>query len=256
MKASGPGWLLYLGRWQQELASVEIDDRVAVITDPPYSARTHRGQRSGAARRGAGYVAPPANRIDYDEIAPADVAALVERFAGAGWLIAFGDHYSTAWFEAAALESDRYVFAPVVWCKPDAAPRMQGDGPPSAIEHVHVSRLRSRAVIQRLQGQPSGFYTMGRTRSTQAVVGAKPLALMRAIVREYTQPGDLVVDPFAGGGTTLLAAAIEGRRAIGCEADADTFEAAADRLRAGFTRSLFERTTQSKARQGAMFDGE
>ena len=58
---------------------------------------------------------------------------------------------------------------------------------------------------------------------------------MRAIVRDYSEPGDLVCDPCAGGGTTLLAAVIEGRRAIGAERDPDTFAKAVARLRRGYT---------------------
>jgi len=59
--------------------------------------------------------------------------------------------------------------------------------------------------------------------------------LMRAIVSDYSRPGDLVCDPFAGGGTTLLAAAIEGRRAIGAEESPETYARAVRRLSAGYT---------------------
>ncbi|MFF9559257.1 DNA-methyltransferase [Streptomyces albus] len=45
----------------------------------------------------------------------------------------------------------------------------------------------------------------------------KPLALMRWLVRLVTPPGGAVLDPFAGSGTSLLAAADEGARAIGVE---------------------------------------
>lgn len=45
----------------------------------------------------------------------------------------------------------------------------------------------------------------------------KPLALMRWLVRLVTPPGGLVLDPFAGSGTTLEAAALEGMHAIGIE---------------------------------------
>jgi site-specific DNA-methyltransferase (adenine-specific) len=40
----------------------------------------------------------------------------------------------------------------------------------------------------------------------------KPLDLMERCVQLFTNPGDLVVDPFAGSGTTLVAAKIHGRR--------------------------------------------
>lgn len=45
----------------------------------------------------------------------------------------------------------------------------------------------------------------------------KPLDLMRWLVRLVTPPGGLVLDPFAGSGTTLHAARAEGFRAIGIE---------------------------------------
>lgn len=61
---------------------------------------------------------------------------------------------------------------------------------------------------------------------------------MRELIRDYTRPGDLIVDPFAGGGTTLLAAAIEGRRCIGAELDPETYRKAVKRLSAGYTPAL------------------
>ena len=45
----------------------------------------------------------------------------------------------------------------------------------------------------------------------------KPVALMRHLVRLVTPPGGVVLDPFAGSGTTLVAAVLEGMNAIGCE---------------------------------------
>ena len=62
---------------------------------------------------------------------------------------------------------------------------------------------------------------------------------MRALVRDYTRPGDLVCDPCAGGATTLLAAAIEGRRAIGAELDPSTHAKAMRRIARGYTPDLF-----------------
>jgi DNA modification methylase len=45
----------------------------------------------------------------------------------------------------------------------------------------------------------------------------KPLALMRWLVRLVTPPGGVVLDPFAGSGTTLVAATLEGFDAVGVE---------------------------------------
>lgn len=49
----------------------------------------------------------------------------------------------------------------------------------------------------------------------------KPIALMRYLVRLVTPPGGTVLEPFAGSGTTLAAAILEGFNAIGCELTAD-----------------------------------
>jgi site-specific DNA-methyltransferase (adenine-specific) len=47
----------------------------------------------------------------------------------------------------------------------------------------------------------------------------KPLELLRRLVAASSEPGELVVDPFAGSGTTLVAAAALGRRWEGADAD-------------------------------------
>lgn len=48
----------------------------------------------------------------------------------------------------------------------------------------------------------------------------KPLKLLDRIVRATSDVGSLVLDPFSGSGTTLVAAAAAGRRFVGCDAGA------------------------------------
>lgn len=60
----------------------------------------------------------------------------------------------------------------------------------------------------------------------------KPLPLLRHLIAYACPPGGLVVDPFAGSGSSLDAARQLGRRAIGIEARADYCEAAKRRLSA------------------------
>lgn len=57
-----------------------------------------------------------------------------------------------------------------------------------------------------------------------------PLALLLRIILSSTLPGDLVIDPFAGTGTTLMAAAQSGRRAIGIERDPENITGIRQRL--------------------------
>ena len=57
--------------------------------------------------------------------------------------------------------------------------------------------------------------TSGEVRNVHPTL--KPIQLMRWLVRLVTPPGGVVLDPFAGSGTTLLAAEREGFVCIGIE---------------------------------------
>jgi site-specific DNA-methyltransferase (adenine-specific) len=67
----------------------------------------------------------------------------------------------------------------------------------------------------RYQAKPAPYERKGSTHPTQ-----KSVALMKWLVQLVTAEGQTVLDPFAGSGTTLVAARDLGRRAIGVEMDA------------------------------------
>ncbi len=58
-----------------------------------------------------------------------------------------------------------------------------------------------------------------------------PVELPQRLIKLYTYEGDLVVDPFMGSGTTLVAALKEGRRAVGYDLDPRYVEIARERIR-------------------------
>lgn len=58
----------------------------------------------------------------------------------------------------------------------------------------------------------------------------KPVQLMEVMIGNSSQPGDLVLDPFAGSGSTLIAAKNLGRDYIGYEIDPKYYEVAVKRL--------------------------
>jgi site-specific DNA-methyltransferase (adenine-specific) len=58
----------------------------------------------------------------------------------------------------------------------------------------------------------------------------KPVRLMEALIALASSPGQVVLDPFAGSGSTLVAALRTGRRFVGVERDAGYFETTCSRL--------------------------
>lgn len=264
---------LRLGDWQSVLSDVEVD---ALITDPPYSARTDEGyrsatdfeaiaakekrdvnQRSRRIRQGGtkGGGALPRGRFELayapitEDWAHAFIASWAPRVRD--WLVVFGDHVSHRWFEAAMQAAGLVTFAPVPWVRANSAPRFAADGPANSCEWIAIARPQG---FPRDRRSRPGYY-QGTIAQDQVVTGGKPLWLMRALVRDYSRPGDLVCDPCAGGATTLLAARLEGRFAIGAERDPNTHALASARLAKPYTPQLpFTEPANDNASQGVLWE--
>lgn len=71
------------------------------------------------------------------------------------------------------------------------------------------------AKAEGLVGDVWSFRSQGRKKRVHAAV--YPLELPRRCIVLSTQPGDLVLDPFVGSGTTIEAALMNGRRGVGFE---------------------------------------
>lgn len=226
---------LRLGRWQEVLNRGRAN---AVISDPPYSRRTHDGHETGRemAQRQDG---TGGRDLSYSWIDPADVAEFAAHWGStdhcAGWIAVMTSHDLIPHWETALTGGGRYVFAPVPCIIPGMTCRRRGDGPSNWAVWLNVSRPRNEEFAN--WGTLPGEYRGGR--DIDKHIGGKPLDMVSAIVRDYTRPGDLVCDPFAGFGTTLVAAAANGRRAIGAEADPETFQRAVERLSRGYTPTMF-----------------
>jgi site-specific DNA-methyltransferase (adenine-specific) len=249
--AEGPGWVLHCGDYREVLADVTCD---LLCADPPYSARTHEGHDSLQAYDASGPTSnkrrqeaglPPNRRaLGYDAWSAGDVDEAVAAWSrlSRGWVVVMCDSGLVSAYEAAYEAAGRYAFHPIPCCVSGMTVRMAGDGPSSWAVYAMASRPRSaewlaaRKAKRDARGEIKslpGFYA--GPREEQEHIGGKPLWLMRAIVRDYSEPGDVVCDPCAGGATTLLAAVIEGRTAIGAERDPETWEKAVRRLRRGYT---------------------
>ena len=66
----------------------------------------------------------------------------------------------------------------------------------------------------------------------------KPVGLLETLIEVFTDAGDVVIDPCAGSGTTLLAAARRGRKSYGFEIKKDFFKASQEKILKDYQLSL------------------
>lgn len=189
----------------RDLQAASVDH---VITDPPYDSKTHAGART---TRGKNVVSAG---ICFAPISPSDVARDLLRVARR-WVVAFcSAEMIGGYASAAGADWVRAGF----WRKPSSMPQMTGDRPAVGGEAVAIMHRQGRKAWN--GGGRAAFWSCnvdrgnGRLHPTQ-----KPLALMRELVRDFTDPGEVILDPFAGSGTTGVAALAEGRRVLLVERD-------------------------------------
>lgn len=77
------------------------------------------------------------------------------------------------------------------------------------------------------------------TRTPKVHPTQKPVSLLEKLIEIFTDPGDVVIDPCAGSGTTLLATANCGRKAYGFEIKKDFYKSATNIVLPCVQRKLF-----------------
>ena len=82
----------------------------------------------------------------------------------------------------------------------------------------------------------------------------KPLALLRQLVELFTDPDDVVIDPCAGSGSSLIAAAGLNRKAYGFEIKKNIYSDACDLIKHNIQFDLFAESQQMERRRQAMYD--
>jgi site-specific DNA-methyltransferase (adenine-specific) len=203
-----------------------------IIGDPPYEAITHKAlDGSNTARRNDGRPASPAVDFDPIEAIRAEVVAMGAQCDG--WFIAFCTPEGVARWADEINESPLKYKRACHWIKPDAMPQLNGQGPAQGAE-CFVAAWAGQGHSRWNAGGKRGVYTHcvnGPQRDGRHPT-EKPLSLMAEIIADFTNPGDTILDPFMGSGTTGVAAVRARRNFIGIERDQKYFDIAVSRLSA------------------------
>lgn len=229
--------LIRAGDYRDALEDVTATD--TVITDPPFSARTHAGARTtkGLERGDASTESPG---ITYAPWTPFDAADLIDFWAPRIrlWIFVMTDHVLWPFFEERARKHDLHTFAPVSIVIPGMTVRQLGDGPASWTIWGMAARRKGfldPANPTTIWRALPGSYVVPRQHADRAIGDGrgKPLWLLHALVRDYSNPGHTICDPCAGYGSTLRAALELRRHAVGAELDAGVAKEASDELATG-----------------------
>jgi hypothetical protein len=204
-----------------------------IICDPPYESSLHDSKNSlqDRLRSDGGPDLKGLNFEAIDDIREAVVSAAAE--ASSGWFIAFCTVEGTwPWAQAINASPLKYKRA-CAWVKPDSTPQLNGQCPAQGYE-CFVAAWAGAGHSRWNAGGKRGVYTHcvnGPQRDGRHPT-EKPLSLMAEIIADFTSPGDTILDPFMGSGTTGVAAVRARRNFIGIERDPVYFEIARSRLAA------------------------
>lgn len=222
---------LYLGDCREVMPKV---GRIsAVITDPPYGTET--------------IIVGGYNRNNDTIANDKDLSVVEEAFRVIGfqwvnlWILAFySPRVENEFYKATSWMTRR---ATIIWDK--KAPGLGGKG----IRFQHESIAVFSCGIPEKYG--SIFSVLSHYRDAEKHPHQKPIELMKRLIN--ATPGEVVLDPFMGSGTTGVACAKLGRKFVGIEFDEKHFSTACDRIRETYDApDMFVAAPEPKAEQSAL----
>ena len=199
---------LLCGDYRDILPMLEAD---AVVTDPPYGIGYAHGGGGGKLARSTAFAHEaivgddqpfdPSDFLRFPTVVLWGANHFAERLpSSAGWLI---------WDKRDGVCSNDQADCEIAWTNKPSPARL--------MRHLWNGMLKASE-----RGE-------SRFHPTQ-----KPVAVMEWCLKQATQVGDLVLDPFMGSGTTGVACAKLGRKFIGIEIEPKYFEIACRRIEAAY----------------------
>jgi site-specific DNA-methyltransferase (adenine-specific) len=221
------GITLYLGDCRSVLPTLERVD--VIITDPPYSDYVHSKSRRGGASapkldgsgRNVACSFAREKEFGFESLSAKLRAFCAQEFARLArrWVLAFSDVESCHLWRDDVVECGLEYVRTGAWVKIGATPQFTGDRPAQGFEAITIAHPKGRkhwngggrhAIWREAEERDLVYevpivlnrsHTDPRLHTTQ-----KPLPLMLDLVGDFSDEGDTILDPFAGSGTTLVAA--------------------------------------------------
>lgn len=202
------------------------------LTDPPYDAKTHdSARRTRELPDTAEHECRNRRKIEigFEPLSPQvqqtvaiALGKIVKRWSGAFCTV----EMVHGWKEVLEDGGSEYVRTGF-WHRIGATPQITGDRPGTCVECIvfaHQTRPDGKPMKKRWNGRGTHGLWAYKTEIPRLGRGEKrlhetqkPIDLMLKLVELFTDPDEVVLDPFSGSGTTGVACMRLGRRYIGIE---------------------------------------
>jgi DNA modification methylase len=204
----------------------------ATFTDPPYNVRVkgHAGGKGARKHREFPMAAGELTEEAFRRFLADAFAMMVPHSADGATFFACMDWRHLPEITGAIQAVGCELLNLCVWVKPNGGMGslyrsrhelvfVFGKRDATRINNVELGKHgRNRTNVWNYPGMNS-FPRRGRTRGLDLHPTLKPLAMVADAILDVTQRGDIVLDPFCGSGTTILAAERTGRRGYAIELD-------------------------------------
>lgn len=214
---------LHHGSYDAHVAELERSSVKLVLTDPPYGAAYKSGYRVVSDHEAIAGDHDPTHAVG---LASQAVEAIIPALTEDAHVLVF-----CRWKEEPLLRdalssiADLELRGSLVWVK--NATGMGDLKRTFAPAHERILHLARPAALMRIR---EGDVLQASRVVSEDHPTEKPIDLLAALVRAVTEPGDLVVDPFAGTASTIEAACRAGRNGWGCEINGEYAIRAQERL--------------------------
>lgn len=227
-----------------------------VISDPPYEQLMQDLHAKVKLRRTDGGNGRKALTFEGINEVRHDLLKHVKRL-NSGWLLAFCNVEGVWFWRKEIIDADLKFKTTCIWVKPDATPKLNGQGPALAYECITTTWC-GKGHARWNAGGKRGVYTHltnQRDRDGRHPT-EKPIPLMQELLSDFTNPGETILDPFMGSGTTGVACARMGRKFIGIELDQKYFDVACERIAKAYAQGDMFVERPRKEKVVGLFDND
>lgn len=228
--------MIYLGDCLEILPTLEDQSIDCIITDPPYhitdeASITFVGSKPQSVKKRWGhwekdtfeeYENMVCSVIDHSKRLLKKNKCLIM------WLRAEYGGYFARYAETIGFK----LFSSLIWEKPNPVPHIRHTNYRSSFEYGMVVCNGEKSVPFNWLGQKRMknvfSYPIGQKETDHPT--EKPVSLFNWHVEVHTNPGDTILDPFLGSGTTGVSAVTWGRKIIGIEKNKEYLEMAKKRI--------------------------